>query len=166
MGTRRPTSQLATTTNSTMADVPVSHMLHSGYANPTLRAWQATDTTVGPDNLMYPLFIVDDPDAEQSIGAMPGVSRFGVNRLEGHLVPLVANGLSSVLLFGVPFDLPKDGRGSCADEPTTPVILAIKKIKKLFPDLVIACDVFIYHRFKRSRVYFVSVLNQISGLHL
>lgn len=97
---------------------------------------------------------------------MPGVSRFGVNRLEGHLVPLVANGLSSVLLFGVPFDLPKDGRGSCADEPTTPVILAIKKIKKLFPDLVIACDVFIYHTFKRSRVYFVSVLNQISGLHL
>merc|ERR1712116_18880 len=110
MGTRRPTSQLATTTNSTMADVPVSHMLHSGYANPTLRAWQATDTTVGPDNLMYPLFIVDDPDAEQSIGAMPGVSRFGVNRLEGHLVPLVANGLSSVLLFGVPFDVPMDQR--------------------------------------------------------
>jgi len=124
-----------------MADVPVSHLLHSGYANSTLRAWQTTDTTIGPDNLMYPLFIVDDPDAEQPIAAMPGVSRFGVNRLEEHLVPLVANGLSSVLLFGVPFDLPKDGRGSCADEPTTPVILAIKKIKKLFPSLVIACDV-------------------------
>ena len=83
----------------------------------------------------------DDPDAEQKIGAMPGVSRFGVNRLEEHLAPLVANGLSSVLLFGVPFDLPKDSRGSCADEPTTPVILAIQEIKKLFPALVIACDV-------------------------
>ena len=93
------------------------------------------------DKLIGELFVRDDPDAEQPIAAMPGVSRFGVNRLEEHLVPLVANGLSSVLLFGVPFDLPKDGRGSCADEPTTPVILAIKKIKKLFPSLVIACDV-------------------------
>lgn len=35
----------------------------------------------------------------------------------------------------------KDGRGSPADDPTTPVILATQLIRKYFPRLVIACDV-------------------------
>ena len=83
----------------------------------------------------------DDPDAEQEINGMPGIFRFGVDRLENHLRPAIAAGLSSVLLFGVPFNLPKDGRGSAADHPQTPVILAIHKLKSLFPNLVIACDV-------------------------
>ena len=33
---------------------------------------------------------------------MPGVSRYGVSRLEAVLKPLVEDGLTSVLLFGVP----------------------------------------------------------------
>ena len=72
---------------------------------------------------------------------MPGIFRFGVNRLENHLKKAVEAGLSSVLLFGVPFSLPKDNRGSAADDPNTPVILAVHKLKTLFPNLVIACDV-------------------------
>lgn len=35
----------------------------------------------------------------------------------------------------------KDSRGSPADDPETPVILATKLIRKEFPDLVVACDV-------------------------
>lgn len=35
----------------------------------------------------------------------------------------------------------KDGRGSPADDPTTPVILATKLIRSKFPDVVVACDV-------------------------
>lgn len=83
----------------------------------------------------------DDSDAQQEIGGMPGIYRFGVNRLESHLRPAVEAGLSSVLLFGVPANLPKDFRGSSADHPDSPVVLAIQKIKKLFPGLTIACDV-------------------------
>ena len=83
----------------------------------------------------------DDPDAREEISSLPGISRFGVNRLEEHLRPAIDAGLTSVLLFGVPANLPKDGRGSAADDPQTPVILAVKKLKELFPDLVVACDV-------------------------
>jgi porphobilinogen synthase len=36
---------------------------------------------------------------------------------------------------------PKDGRGTPADDPTGPVILAIKRLRSLFPSLYIACDV-------------------------
>ena len=35
----------------------------------------------------------------------------------------------------------QDGRGSPADDPEGPVIQAIRKIRSLFPDLYIACDV-------------------------
>ena len=77
----------------------------------------------------------------QEIGGMPGIYRFGVNRLEEHLKPIVEAGLQSVLLFGVPFSMPKDEQGSAADHPETPVILAVQMIRKLFPNLVVACDV-------------------------
>lgn len=32
---------------------------------------------------------------------MPGVARFGINKIKEHLAASVANGLTSVLLFGV-----------------------------------------------------------------
>jgi porphobilinogen synthase len=52
---------------------------------------------------MYPIFITDDPDASVEIKSLPGQRRWGVNKLEGFLGPLVQKGLSSVILFGVPF---------------------------------------------------------------
>lgn len=64
-----------------------------------------------------------------------------MNKLEGFLKPLVAKGLKSVILFGVPLSMKKDGRGSPADDPTTPVILATQLIRRCFPNVVVACDV-------------------------
>jgi porphobilinogen synthase len=68
------------------------------------------------------------------------VARYGVNKLEEYLTPIVKNGLESVLLFGVPSSIAKDGRGSGADAEDTAVILAIKKIRKSFPELLVVCD--------------------------
>lgn len=56
---------------------------------------------------MYPIFISDDPDAEEVIGSLPGQKRWGVNKLEGFLGPLVKQGLKSVILFGVPMRMEK-----------------------------------------------------------
>ncbi len=41
---------------------------------------------------------------------MPGVSRYGNNKLKEFLEPLVKDGLSSVLLFGVMDNTPKVSR--------------------------------------------------------
>lgn len=90
---------------------------------------------------MYPIFIIDEPDAEQAVASLPGVSRYGVNKLIEAVKPLVKNGLSSVLLFGVPMNMPKDERGSSADTANMPTILAVKLLRQHFPDLVVACDV-------------------------
>jgi porphobilinogen synthase len=52
--------------------------------------------------LMYPIFITDNPDASDLIPSLPGQRRWGVNKLEEFIGPLVQKGLGSVILFGVP----------------------------------------------------------------
>jgi porphobilinogen synthase len=54
--------------------------------------------------LIYPLFISDQPDEMTLIPSLPGQHRFGLNRLISFLEPLVAKGLRSVILFGVPIE--------------------------------------------------------------
>ncbi|XP_066569428.1 delta-aminolevulinic acid dehydratase isoform X2 [Amia ocellicauda] len=101
-----------------------SSLLHSGYFHPTLRAWQSCASDLRPSNLIYPIFIT-----------------YGVNKLEGMLRPLVEAGLKCVLIFGVPAKIAKDGHGSGADSEDTPAIQAVRKLRSLFPELLLACDV-------------------------
>ncbi|EPQ28879.1 uncharacterized protein PFL1_03680 [Pseudozyma flocculosa PF-1] len=120
---------------------PLTSILHSGYQHPVTRSWQNQGRNLTKSMFMYPLFITDDADAAVELQSMPGQRRWGVNKLEAFLAPLVAKGLSSVILFGVPLKTPKDARGTLADDPTGPVIEAIKLLRRVFPSLYIATDV-------------------------
>ncbi|GJN91058.1 hypothetical protein Rhopal_004073-T1 [Rhodotorula paludigena] len=121
-------------------DVPLPAILQGGYHHPLLRSLQA-ERHLTKDMLMYPIFITDEPDAVVEIKSLPGQKRWGINKLRDFLAPLVAKGLRSVILFGVPLHMQKDGRGSPADDPNTPVILATQLIRREFPHVVVACDV-------------------------
>lgn len=114
---------------------------HSSIFHPTLRQWQENNVHIGPENLMYPLFLIEKDDAIEEIPSMPGVSRFGVNQVLEHLRPLVQKGLKTVLLFGVIENLPKNSRGVSADSAENPVIRALPLLREQFPDLVLATDV-------------------------
>ncbi|MGH0172397.1 UNVERIFIED_CONTAM: hypothetical protein FKN15_071814 [Acipenser sinensis] len=83
----------------------------------------------------------DSPDAVEPIASLPGQARYGVNKLEGMLRPLVDDGLKCVLIFGVPANLPKDEQGSAADSDDTPTVQALRKLRSAFPELLLACDV-------------------------
>ncbi|KPV77807.1 uncharacterized protein RHOBADRAFT_33998 [Rhodotorula graminis WP1] len=120
--------------------VPGEAVLAGGYHHPLLRSLQA-ERHLTKDMLMYPIFITDEPDAVVDIKSLPGQKRWGINKLEAFLAPLVQKGLRSVILFGVPLHMHKDARGSPADDPNTPVILATHLIRDKFPELVVACDV-------------------------
>lgn len=118
-----------------------STKLHSSLFHPTLRKLQCQGVSIDTHNLMYPVFLVEDDEAVQNIPSMPGVARYGLNKLLAHLEPLVEKGLQSILLFGVIEKMPKDATGTTADCATNPVIRALPQLKAAFPQLLIACDV-------------------------
>lgn len=92
--------------------------------------------------LIYPLFITDNPDEETLIPSLPNQHRRGLNKLVPFLTPLVAKGLRSVILFGVPLEPhAKDALGTAADDPSGPVISAIRLLRRFFPSLYIVADV-------------------------
>ena len=53
----------------------------------------------------------------------------------------MANGLRSVLLFGVPEKVRKEEDGRTGETEDNPVMEAVRRIKSKFPDLTVACDV-------------------------
>lgn len=75
--------------------------------HPLARKYQNHGRNLTKDMLMYPIFITDDPDAEQVIETLPEQKRWGINKLEGFIAPLVKKGLKSVILFGVPMKMEK-----------------------------------------------------------
>ena len=92
--------------------------------------------------LVYPLFITDNPDEETLIPSLPNQHRRGLNRLVPFLTPLVAKGLRSVILFGVPLNpTAKDALGTAADDQNGPVIQGIRLLRRKFPGLYIVADV-------------------------
>jgi len=124
-------------------DVPLNHRFHASYANLLLREWQAsTAPPLAASDLVYPIFIHDKPDEKEEIKSLPEQYRWGVNRLDELISPLVALGLRSVLLFGVPTrDSVKDASGSFATSAESPVALALKHLKKTYPNLTLMVDV-------------------------
>ena len=92
--------------------------------------------------LIYPLFITDNPNEVTPIPSLPNQNRIGLNKLIPFLQPLVAKGLRSVILFGVPLaPSAKDALGTAADDPEGPVIQAIQLIRRQFPSIFIVADV-------------------------
>ena len=75
------------------------------------------------------------------MASLPGVSRWGVGSLLTYLESVVANGLRSVLLFGVPEKVKKEEDGRTGETEDNPVMEAVRRIKSKFPDLTVACDV-------------------------
>lgn len=121
---------------------PPQANLHPASSHSVLRAVHSLNTQITPTSLMYPIFISDKADAKEEIASLPGQYRWGVNRLEELIEPLVAKGLQSVLLFGVVSDDGvKDNYGTFADKETAPVPMALEKLSKSYPGLFLATDV-------------------------
>lgn len=120
-------------------DAEISSLLASGYAHPVSRMWQ-NNRQLTKEMLIYPLFVVMEEEAEEDIPSLPGQKRWGINSLIRFVDTLVKKGLTSVLLFGIVPDELKDPRGTWADHPDTPVIVAVKALRKHFPNLFIICD--------------------------
>ena len=137
----RARSYASTAATSVSISGDISSQLHGGYSHPLARSWQA-ERQLTKSMLIYPIFITDNPDDNELIPSLPGQKRVGLNKLIPLITPLVAKGLKSVMLFGVPLaPAAKDALGTAADDPNGPVIQGIRLIRKAFPRLFINTDV-------------------------
>ncbi len=98
------------------------------------------ESSVDMSDLIYPLYIKEDqPDGEPAeISTMPGQYRYSVDDAVDFASLLEDNGLTSVLLFGIPEH--KDEVGSSAYDKNGIIQQTIRKIKEQ-TDLVVMGDV-------------------------
>lgn len=99
------------------------------------------ENEIRPADLVMPYFVVetDDADFKKPIGSMPGQFQLSLKQLEAQVAAAVANGLGSVLLFGIPKVKDELGSQAYADEGI--VQEAVRRLKDRFPELVVITDV-------------------------
>jgi porphobilinogen synthase len=103
-----------------------------------LRDWVA-ETDVELRRLVYPLFVRPGRGESQPVPSMPGVQQYSVRSLAPLAHDLEAEGIRSVLLFGVARSKDAEGRDAWAPDGVVPE--AVRTIKRHAPGLVVVTDV-------------------------
>ena len=98
-----------------------------------------SESAVEPSRLVYPLFVRPGAGAPEPIPSIPGIFRYGADRVESVARDLAKEGIRATLLFGVPRR--KDARGTEADSPRSAVATALKAFQRAAPDIVRFTDV-------------------------
>jgi porphobilinogen synthase len=105
---------------------------------PTVRR-MLRETTLSPDDLIYPLFVIHGENVNNPIQSMPGCSQLSIGNLLAEVREVAQLGIPAVLLFGIPSH--KDSAATAAYDPEGIVQLAVKAIKDEVPELLVITDV-------------------------
>jgi porphobilinogen synthase len=97
------------------------------------------ETTLAPDDLVYPLFVVPGQGVRNPVASMPGVHQLSVDLLAAEARELGSLGIKAVLLFGIPSAKDPLGLESYADEGV--VQQAVRALKDASPEVVVMTDV-------------------------
>jgi porphobilinogen synthase len=106
--------------------------------NDTVRR-MVRETSLSPDDFIYPLFATYGKNVRKEISSMPGCYQESVDRIVKHAKEVYSLGIPAVILFGIPED--KDETGSGAYDPHGVVQKAVRAIKGKVPDLYVITDV-------------------------
>jgi porphobilinogen synthase len=105
--------------------------------NQTIRAL-VRETTLTPDDFVYPLFVCEGEGVRREIASMPGCFNFSIDELAREVEEAVKVGVRSVILFGVPDE--KDATGSQAYAEDGITQRAIRAIKREVKDALVIAD--------------------------
>jgi porphobilinogen synthase len=97
------------------------------------------ETDLSPTDLIQPLFVVAGEGVREEVGSMPGIERFSISELVSEGTELLAAGIGTVLLFGIP--AAKDESGSGAYDEEGVVQMAVRALKEAHPELTVITDV-------------------------
>ena len=98
-----------------------------------------SETTLSPDDFVYPIFVTHGRDLRNEVAPMPGIFQLSLDHLIQEVGEVADLGIPAVLLFGIPAE--KDAEGTEAYEPGGIVQEAIRVIKQTTPDLLVVTDV-------------------------
>ena len=97
------------------------------------------ETRLAPEMFVLPLFVCEGEGVRREVSSMPGVFNLSVDEAVKEAEGAKADGVNSVLLFGLPDR--KDDIGSLAYDPEAPVQTAIRAIKRASPETLVITDV-------------------------
>ncbi len=96
------------------------------------------ENSVTPNDLIYPIFVEEDIDAALPISSMPSVVRIPERKLAAEVKAMQADGIKSLMMFGVSHK--KDASGSDSMKREGLLGRMIKRAKDAAPDMVIISD--------------------------
>jgi porphobilinogen synthase len=99
------------------------------------------ENTLSPDNLIYPMFVIEGSRKREPIASMPGVERVTIDELVREAESLVELNIPALALFPV---TPADAKSLDGKEAWNANGLAqraVKAVKKAFPQLGVITDV-------------------------
>ncbi|MBR4741858.1 MAG: porphobilinogen synthase [Desulfovibrio sp.] len=90
------------------------------------------------EELIMPYFVIEG-QSTTPIASMPGQFQYSLDELEKRVSTMYDLGLKNILLFGIPEQ--KDELGTAAYDQDGIVQLAVRRLKKRCPDLVVITDI-------------------------
>lgn len=118
---------------------PTTRMRRSRAAEHSRRL--VRENHLSPDDLIYPMFVLEGDKQREAVASMPGIERVSVDLLLEEARELVALGIPAVALFPV---IDQDGKSLDAEEAFNPdglVQRAVKSLKDAVPELAVITDV-------------------------
>jgi porphobilinogen synthase len=97
------------------------------------------ETTLSPDDFIYPLFVTHGKDVRKEISSMPGNFQQSIDHIVKDCEEVHNLGIPAVILFGIPEKKDELGCEAYADDGI--VQRTIRAIKSNIPDLVVITDV-------------------------
>jgi porphobilinogen synthase len=98
------------------------------------------ETIISPAQLILPLFVSEGTE-ETEISSMPGIFRFGLEKVYGEIESLLSLNIKTILLFSKVENSKKDNVCSEALNENGLMARAIFNIKKRFPEMTVMTDI-------------------------
>ena len=99
------------------------------------------ESTLSPNDLIWPIFICDGTNVKERINTMPGVYRHSIDKLEKLVESAIDKKIPMIALFPNVPNSKKNSKGSEALNKNNLVCKALRLIKKNYKDIGIMCDV-------------------------
>ncbi len=101
----------------------------------------ARESSLTPDDLIYPMFVHEGENRREAVASMPGVERLSIDLLAKEAKALVELGIPAIALFPVVGDGGKSLHAEEAYNPDGLAQRAIKAVKDAAPELGVITDV-------------------------